>query len=429
MLAIKSKLAIARLIVIISGLSLLVYSTVFQKPSMYLNLATLLFTIAVFLAGFLEVTFLNDDKISASSTLSLAMVYILIWPAAIVGSVIAAVLSNLVKVRKFHFQNLLLIISKTSLIIFFTHLAFTAVGGKPVLQWGSLVSNPSLWLARIILPSVTGAVIYFVLSCALEQVFYSFKKGVSFIPVYLGALRTQATVFFTFSVISLLMAFMYQNMHFLSIILFSIPLMVTGHSFKLYLNIRKAYEDTIIALANTIEAQDQDKRGHAERVTGYCIDIARELGLYGKQLEEVSYAALLHDIGHLGFEAGTKAEEILADTPEEIGNKGVPLHALVGADILGQVDYLKSASGLVKYHHYPFQDVVKNRSQNAKYPIGARIIQTATEFDKIVNSTNNEEKLSADQALKKMKKDQGYVYDPKVLRALTSVLKKQGKLN
>jgi hypothetical protein len=428
MLAIKSKLAISRLTVITAGLIILILNIGIFGTAKYASLASVLFTIAVFLAGFLVVTFSDNSFISAAPAMSLAMIYILAWPQALIGSVFAIVCLGLVKNRVFNFQRIIQDVSKESLNIFFAYSVFILTGGKPITLWSSLELNSNLWLTKLFLPAIFAAIVYFILSTAIEQMFYAFSKGVSFTPVFIGSFRTQAPVFFTFGTISLLMAFMYQGMQFWSIILFSVPLVVSGHSFKLNLNIRKAYQDTITALVNTIEAQNQSHRGHAERVADYCVDIARELGLYGKQLENVNYAALLHDIGNLGFEPGTKAEEVFNNTEDEHITKGIPLHALVGADILGQVDFLKSVSSLVKFHHYPFQDVIKTRSEKGKFPIGARIIQVATDFDKMVSNRNEDERLDFKLALKKIKNDQGYIYDPRVIRAFKRVLKKQGKL-
>lgn len=427
MLAIKSKLAISRLMVIFAGLIILVLSIGLNGIASSISLPAVIFSIAVFLAGFLEVNFSTEESITASPALSLAMVYILEWPQALVGSVIAIICLSLVKNRSFNFQKLVQDVSIESITIFFAFVLFTISGGKPLISWDSVI-NPTLWLTKMFLPAFVATIAFFVLFTTLDRMFYAFIKGASFVPVFIGSFRTQAPVFFTFCAISSLMAFMYPSMNFWSVILFSLPLIVSGHSFKLNLNIRRAYQDTITALVNTIEAQDHANRGHAERVADFCVDIARELGLYGKKLEDVNYAALLHDIGNLGFEPGTKAEEVFSEIGDEQLERGIPLHALVGADIISQVNYLKGVSGLVKFHHFPFQDVIKNRAEKGKYPIGARIIQVATDFDKMVNNKNPNEKFDFKTALKKIKKDQGFMYDPKVIRAFRRVLKKQGKL-
>lgn len=425
MLAIKSKLAIARLIVIVFGLTILIVSLFLQSPTSYISWATLFFAIAILLAGFLEITYPRGGRITAAPALILATIYILNWPSALIASVAGAIVTDILKSSRFNLMNLLITVSKTTIIVFLTSITFLLAYVKPIIE----INNQTMPLIKILIPAFLTTVIFFALNIAFEQMFYAFSKGASFIPVFVGSARNQAPIFLTFSIISLLMALMFQpKMKFWSIILFSLPLIVTGHSFKLYLNIRRAYQDTITALVNTIEAQDIDNRGHAERVAEYCVDIAREMGLYGKKLENVSYAALLHDIGNLGFEAGTKAEEVFVNNEEIEINHGIPLHALVGADIVGQVDYLKNVTGLVKYHHLSFQDVIKNRTEKRKFPVGARIIQVASDFDKFTNNNNPNERLDYKSALKKLKKDQGYIYDPRVIRAMRNVLKKQGKL-
>jgi hypothetical protein len=67
-------------------------------------------------------------------------------------------------------------------------------------------------------------------------------------------------------------------------------------------SVRKAYQGTIEALARTVEAQNPDKRGHAERVSELASEVGRQLGLRGSELERLAYAALLHDLGDVGQE-------------------------------------------------------------------------------------------------------------------------------
>ena len=61
------------------------------------------------------------------------------------------------------------------------------------------------------------------------------------------------------------------------------------------------YFETIKSLANTIDAKDSYTGGHCERVNDYAILIAKEYGLSSEQIGNVSYAALLHDIGKIGI--------------------------------------------------------------------------------------------------------------------------------
>ena len=73
---------------------------------------------------------------------------------------------------------------------------------------------------------------------------------------------------------------------------------------------------TIEALALAIEAKDHTTHEHLQRVRVYAIEVAKELGVTGTELEALQAAALLHDIGKLAV-----PEHIISKpgrlTPEE----------------------------------------------------------------------------------------------------------------
>ncbi|HKU25352.1 MAG TPA: HD domain-containing phosphohydrolase, partial [Candidatus Sulfotelmatobacter sp.] len=56
---------------------------------------------------------------------------------------------------------------------------------------------------------------------------------------------------------------------------------------------------TIEALALAIEAKDHTTHEHLQRVRVYAIEVAKELGVSGPELEALHAASLLHDIGKL----------------------------------------------------------------------------------------------------------------------------------
>ena len=49
------------------------------------------------------------------------------------------------------------------------------------------------------------------------------------------------------------------------------------------------------ALANTIDAKDAYTNGHSTRVAEYSVMLAQSMGYAGEKLEQVQYAALLHE--------------------------------------------------------------------------------------------------------------------------------------
>ena len=105
---------------------------------------------------------------------------------------------------------------------------------------------------------------------------------------------------------------------------------------------------TIEALALAIEAKDQTTHEHLQRVRIYAIEVAKELGMTGTDLEALHAAALLHDIGKLAV-----PEHIISKpgrlTPEEF--EKMKIHTVVGAEILERVRFPYPVVPIVRAHH------------------------------------------------------------------------------
>lgn len=245
--------------------------------------------------------------------------------------------------------------------------------------------------------------VYFIFDIGMEEL-SKLKKQIPALKAIVSSARFLFPMYVTFSSLGILLALLYRTMGLWSALFFFLPLGVTRHSFKLFMNIRKVYTNTIKALANAIEAQNPERRGHAERVTELAIAIGRELGFHGKGLELLGHAALLHDIGMLGLE-------------EEVDGELVD-HAAVGAEIVEQVEFIKEAADVVRTHHSPYDP--------ERVPIEARVISVASRYDELTEGVAVKGRLSPKQAVDVIREDQGLLYDPKVVRALRSVLRKQG---
>jgi len=96
--------------------------------------------------------------------------------------------------------------------------------------------------------------------------------------------------------------------------------------------------ETITAIAGTIDAKDPYTKGHSERVAEYSVKIARELGMEEKRVNELSYIALLHDIGKVGI-----PDDILLKpdrlTDEEYAT--MKTHTSIGAKVLESLNSIQ----------------------------------------------------------------------------------------
>ncbi|MGO9127336.1 MAG: diguanylate cyclase [Terriglobales bacterium] len=173
---------------------------------------------------------------------------------------------------------------------------------------------------------------------------------------------------------------------------------------------------TIEALALAIEAKDHTTHDHLQRVRIYAIEVAKELGITGGDMEALHAAALLHDIGKLAI-----PEHIISKpgrlTPEEF--EKMKIHPVVGAEILQRVRFPYPVVPIVRAHHekwdgsgYPFG------LRGAEIPIGARILSAVDFLDALASDRQYRRALPLEEAMGRLAAESGKSFDPQVVQVL-----------
>src|SRR5262245_30668487 len=85
---------------------------------------------------------------------------------------------------------------------------------------------------------------------------------------------------------------------------------------RTYRHLQRAVFQSLLGLANALEAKDAYTSGHSSRVSRLSRELALAAGLSRSAAETVAQAGLLHDLGKIGVPEGilTKAAAL---TPEE----------------------------------------------------------------------------------------------------------------
>jgi diguanylate cyclase (GGDEF)-like protein/putative nucleotidyltransferase with HDIG domain len=173
---------------------------------------------------------------------------------------------------------------------------------------------------------------------------------------------------------------------------------------------------TIEALALAIEAKDHTTHEHLQRVRVYAIEVGKELGVTGSELEALHAAALLHDIGKLAV-----PEHIISKpgrlSPEEF--EKMKIHTLVGAEILERVRFPYPVVPIVRAHHekwdgsgYPLG------LKGAEIPIGARILSAVDYLDALASDRQYRRAIPLKEVMQKLAAEAGKSFDPKVVDVL-----------
>lgn len=180
--------------------------------------------------------------------------------------------------------------------------------------------------------------------------------------------------------------------------------------------------ETILAIAKTVDAKDENTSQHSMRVSEYSVMIARELGFTDEECENLRKAALLHDIGKIGIPDRILNKPVRLDDGEYAIMKS---HVTRGADILKDFTMIDHVHEGTLYHHerydgtgYPYG------LKGEDIPLYGRIIGVADAFDAMTANRVYRKQLDFDFVLKELNRCRGYQFDPKIVDILLSLIEK-----
>ncbi|SHJ02980.1 HDIG domain-containing protein [Dethiosulfatibacter aminovorans DSM 17477] len=210
-----------------------------------------------------------------------------------------------------------------------------------------------------------------------------------------------------------------------AVVMFFIPLMLSRYSFKLYVDMRANYYDTVKALINTIEAKDPYTSGHAARVGKYAVAIAKEMKLKPSQIDTIKNAALLHDIGKIGVNDNVlNKKERLTDEEFDI----IKSHPSVGYDIIKDIGFLHNVMDIVKHHHERWDGTgYPDGLSGEDLPLETTILTVADSFDAMVTDRPYRKALSVETALGEIVRCAGTQFNPGIVAVSIKVLQRYEK--
>ncbi len=180
------------------------------------------------------------------------------------------------------------------------------------------------------------------------------------------------------------------------------------------------YTQTIYALSDAIEAKDSNTHGHSSRVLLFCELAGITLGWDQKTMEQLRYAAILHDIGKIGI-----SEELLNKpsglTAEEYDV--VKMHPALGAKILQNIPHLEQVSTAILQHHEHF-------SGNG-YPSGlsgqdisplAKVLAISDAYDAMTSVRPYRPALTIDQTYDELQRCAGTQFDPEIVKVFCEAI-------
>ncbi|MFA5147573.1 MAG: diguanylate cyclase [Candidatus Omnitrophota bacterium] len=181
--------------------------------------------------------------------------------------------------------------------------------------------------------------------------------------------------------------------------------------------------ESIFAFAKTIELKDHYTGEHVEKTVHYATEVARKLGLQKEEIEKISQASILHDLGKIGV-----SEKILLKkgklTKKEYDE--IKRHPQIAVDILRPIQSLQGVVPMIYYHHERWDG--KGYSSGLKgdqIPMGARIIAVSDVYEALTSDRPYRKAYPKEEAIKIVKNSSGSQFDPKVVDAFLEVLQQE----
>jgi HD-GYP domain-containing protein (c-di-GMP phosphodiesterase class II) len=186
----------------------------------------------------------------------------------------------------------------------------------------------------------------------------------------------------------------------------------------------EGYRSTAEELAATADIRDSFGYAHSRRCKEYALMIANCLGLPSQEVKAIEFGALLHDIGKIGIDSAIlRKPGPLTDEEWKLMYE----HPRKGADILGDIPYLKEARDIVLYHHERYDGKgYPEKFKGEEIPLGARIVAVANAFDSMTNDRSHRPALSVDEAITELIDGIGTQFCPRAVEAFVSAFRKRG---
>jgi HD-GYP domain-containing protein (c-di-GMP phosphodiesterase class II) len=185
--------------------------------------------------------------------------------------------------------------------------------------------------------------------------------------------------------------------------------------------LRKIIGGTVMAITMTVEKRDPYTSGHQQRVADLSRAIGKEMGLARDQVEGLTIASAIHDIGKISLPA-----EILSK-PSQLNSMEMSLiqtHSQAGYDILKSVDFPWPVADIVLQHH--------ERMNGTGYPQHlagdailreARIVGVADVVETMSSHRPYRPSRGIDSALDEISAQSGILYDRDAVDACLALMR------
>lgn len=181
--------------------------------------------------------------------------------------------------------------------------------------------------------------------------------------------------------------------------------------------LNRSNKEILELTVTTLEARDPYTSGHSRRVSQYSRIIGQALSLSAKQIERLTVAGLLHDVG--------KIHEVFAPILAKPGKLTaeeraiMESHPIKGAELVRISSQLRDTVEPIRHHHEAWDGSgYPDALAGEAIPLYSRIIAIADTIDAMASDRPYRRGLSAEKIRAEIVRMSGIQFDPQMLTTL-----------
>jgi HD-GYP domain-containing protein (c-di-GMP phosphodiesterase class II) len=291
--------------------------------------------------------------------------------------------------------------SQYALAIAAAILAYRAIGGVPLKNIGEATAA-SLMLAFLAFLLVNSA-------CVSGAV--AIVNNEDFLDVWRRETLDELPYDFLSLPVILFFIWIYSDFGAVGAFFLAVPLLGMRQLYIVNSKLERTNRELLELMVAAIEARDPYTSGHSRRVAANARIIGRAIGLKSRDVERISVAALLHDVGKIHDVFGPILSKPGRLTPEE--NAIMKTHPVKSEELASTVSELRDLLPMIRHHHENWDGSgYPDGLAEEQIPLGSRVIMFADTIDAMTTDRPYRAALGEAAVRNELLRFRGSQFDP-----------------